>query len=372
MYQTLYIILYSIYVLCFIIQLSYWLFVKRKLLIYDTEQNKSVTDIPFSIIVAAKNEAKNLSSLIPSLLGQEGTRFEVIVIDDQSTDTTSLLLKKYADTYAHFRYKTLSNIPEAFNSKKYALDTGIRMAKHENIILTDADCMPSSNRWAQILLGKMAEGSNMILGVSHYIYKKSLLNLIIRFETLQTMISYLSFALSGVPYMGVGRNLAYKKQAFISFNGFGGIENIVGGDDDLLVQKMSKAYNVSICIDKEAICYSHPKTDFLSYIKQKKRHLSVGKYYLPKFKFLLTLDGVSNMFFYTLFLLFVIIDKLSVLLAFLFVSKLLISSFAMYKAKLKVGAKISFIEIILMDVLNSYITSILGGYSVLVKNKKWN
>jgi len=363
---------FSIYVLCFILQLIYWLFIKSRLLTYVIKTNDNTDDRSFSIVIAAKNEFNNLSKLIPHLLEQNGTCFEIIIIDDQSTDATGSLLNNYAQRYNHFRYRSIKNTPKGFNSKKYALDTGIKMAKYQNIILTDADCMPSSNKWAQILLRQIEETPKIILGISHYTYKKGLLNLIIRFETFQTMINYLNFALAGVPYMGVGRNLSYKKETFLAFEGFDGIKNIVGGDDDLLVQKMSKACDVAICIDKNAICYSHPKTDIFSYIKQKKRHFAVGKYYLPKFKLLLTLDTLSNMFFYSLFLLFVIIDKLSILVAILFMSKLLVSSFVMYKTKFKVHAKISFLEILVMDVFNTFVTNILGGYSVLVKNKKWN
>ena len=246
------------------------------------------------------------------------------------------------------------------------------MAKHEQILLTDADCLPNSDTWGVKMLKNVCNNEDIVLGISHYFHKKGFLNFFIRYETLNTMLNYLTFALSGMPYMGVGRNLSYSKSTFFKSNGFDDIEGIVGGDDDLLIQKISKNNKVNICIEKDAICYSKPETKLLSYLKQKKRHLSVGKKYKQKFKVLLSLDLASNILFYVLFLFFMINDKLSTLLFIIFLCKLIISSIITYSAKIKTHAKISFLEIAVMDFLNSFITSILGMYSILAKNKRWN
>jgi len=364
-------VLFYLFGICSLIQLGYWLLIKSSILFYRPLIPQEQFKKSFSIVIAAKNEYENLLELIPLLLKQEATTFEIIIVNDQSTDQTESLLQEFESKHSNFHYKTIKETPLNFNSKKYALDTGIRMAKYDCVLLTDADCLPSSPQWAKKMVSQQSDEKEIVLGISHYTYKKGFLNLIIRYETLQTMISYLGFALVGMPYMGVGRNLCYTKTAFIKAEGFSGIEKIVGGDDDLLIQKIAKK-KVAICIDKEAICCSKPKKKLSSYLKQKKRHLSVGRYYLPKFKFLLALEASSNMFFYGLFLFFIINDNLSMIVFTVFLSKLITASFFSYKIKIRVHAKISLLEILVMDFFHSFITTTLGVYSVLVKHKKWS
>jgi hypothetical protein len=145
------------------------------------------------------------------------------------------------------------------------------------------------------------DGVEVVLGYGAYHKRKGVLNKLIRFETFHTAMQYLSFALAGLPYMGVGRNLAYKKELFYRHKGFSSHNHIPGGDDDLFVNMAATADNTRVVIDPDAHTLSVPHTRFTSWYKQKTRHYSVAKFYKPLHRFLLTLYSISQFLFYPLF-----------------------------------------------------------------------
>jgi hypothetical protein len=133
------------------------------------------------------------------------------------------------------------------------------------------------------------EDTEIVLGYGSYFKRPGLLNKLIRFETFHTALQYLSYALAGMPYMGVGRNLSYKKDLFFKNKGFSALNQIPGGDDDLFINKVATKTNTAIVIDEEAHTLSEPKKKWSHWWNQKLRHYSTAKYYKPKFKFLLGL-----------------------------------------------------------------------------------
>jgi hypothetical protein len=125
------------------------------------------------------------------------------------------------------------------------------------------------------------------------------LNKIIRFDTFHTALQYLSYALAGQPYMGVGRNLSYKKAVFLRNKGFSAINHVPGGDDDLFINKVATKENTAIVIDKDTFTLSDPKKNFGEWFRQKARHYTTAKYYKPRHKFLLGLYS-TRIFCFTL------------------------------------------------------------------------
>ena len=192
--------------------------------------------------------------------------------------------------------------PHHINEKKYALTLGIRSAKKEVILLTDADCWPESDRWVSEMARPFAnKKTDIVLGYSQYEKKPGFLNALIKFETLLTGLHYITFALLRKPYMGVGRNLAYRKELFLSNNGFGRYQKVTGGDDDLFVREHANMRNTKVVMNKDVLITSIPKTTWRSYLIQKKRHLSVGKHYKFTDKMLLGLLFVSKLSFWFFF-----------------------------------------------------------------------
>lgn len=237
---------------------------------------------PFSVIVAARNELSNLQELLPLILNQKYPEFEVIVVLDRSTDPSKEYLESLAKSEPGLRLLSISHPPDTFNGKKYAITQAVNLAKYEWLLFTDADCCPASIFWIENFAKAITNQSGIIFGVSPYRKKPTLLNQFIQYETIYTAMKYISAALLKKPYMAVGRNLAYKKSLFLSGNGFFPYEGTTGGDDDLFVQKYGTSSNTAVVIEKNGITYSEPKTDIREYLRQKTRHLHVGKLYKQK------------------------------------------------------------------------------------------
>lgn len=252
-----------------------------------------------SVVVCAKNECENLRKLIPVLLSQDYPEFEVILVDDKSSDDTYDFGIELGQKEERFKLIRINSRPDHINNKKYAITLGVKAAKFEQILLTDADCLPASENWIKEMnLGFKNDRKQIVLGYSQYDKVPGLLNYFIRYETILTAINYLGLGLIGYPYMAVGRNLAYRKSLFLEKNGFGKFQGILGGDDDLFTNQHAKRKNTSIVLSKDATVYSTPKTRLGEYLQQKTRHLSVGKHYRRADKLLLGFLMVTRMLFW--------------------------------------------------------------------------
>lgn len=251
--------------------------------------NKKPQPLPVSVIVCAHDEEENLKELIPILLAQDHREFEVIIVDDRSNDSTfDLLLAQTAKDH-RLRMVHVNRTPPHVNSKKYALTLGIKAARYEWILLTDADCRPDGSAWISTMSSHFSDTTEFVLGYSPYLKKSGILNAFVRFEALLTGMQYISFALLGNPYMGVGRNMAYRRSKFLGVKGFNNILHVTGGDDDLFVNQHAKGSNTSVCLEVQSHTHSIPKTTWQSFFTQKVRHLSVGRRYRLSHRFLLGL-----------------------------------------------------------------------------------
>ncbi|WP_375416427.1 glycosyltransferase [uncultured Hymenobacter sp.] len=264
---------------------------------------------PVSVIVCARNEADNLRELLPLLLAQDyAAGFEIVLIDDRSTDETPLLAQQYVQLYPHkFRLVTVRAPPPGLAPKKYALTLGIRAARHARLLFTDADCRPASPQWLRLMQrgfspqggDRESAGADLVLGFSPYAARPGLLNQLIRYETLLTGAQYLSFAWRGQPYMGVGRNLAYTRAAFEATKGFASHLKQLSGDDDLFVQAaVKRGLRVAVVADGPAQASSWPAETWAAWWRQKRRHLSAGPAYPLADRLRLGLFLSANMAYY--------------------------------------------------------------------------
>lgn len=235
--------------------------------------------LPVSVVVCAHDEEQNLKVLIPALLEQDHSLFEVIIVNDRSNDATFDMLLAEASRDHRLRMVHVNRTPPHVDNKKYALTLGIKAARYEWILLADADCVPTSKSWISTMSAAFHEQTNFVLGYSPYQKLPGFLNKVIRFEALVTAIQYVSFALLKMPYMGVGRNMAYRRSRFLEGKGFNNILNIIGGDDDLYVNQNASGKDTAVCVDRAAHMVSVPKLTWGEFYRQKIRHLSVGKRY---------------------------------------------------------------------------------------------
>ncbi|MGY5848857.1 glycosyltransferase [Salegentibacter sp. F14] len=243
---------------------------------------------PVSVIICAKNEAENLREFLPVILEQEYPDFEVVVINDASNDNTLEIIEEFQKIDGRIKIVNVQNNEAFWANKKYALTLGIKKARNSHLLFTDADCAPQSKRWISGMVENFSPEKSIILGYGGYFKNKnSFLNKLIRFETLLTAIQYFSYARMGIPYMGVGRNLAYTSELFYAHKGFASHLHLRSGDDDLFVNEAATASNTDICFDQETITRSVPKKTFKEWFDQKRRHVSVAKHYRLKHKLLL-------------------------------------------------------------------------------------
>lgn len=257
---------------------------------------------PVSVIVCAKNEAENLRKFIPSILNQDYPNFELVLINDASSDETLDVIEEFQELDSRVKKVDVQNNEAFWANKKYALTLGIKKAVNPYLLFTDADCEPQSNQWISEMAARFESPKSIILGYGGYfINKRSFLNKLIRFETLLTAIQYFSYAQWGTPYMGVGRNLAYTSEEFYRQSGFASHLHIRSGDDDLFVNQAANAENTAICIQPEAITRSIPKKTFKKWFIQKRRHVSIAGHYKKYHRFLLGVFYMSQVLFWILF-----------------------------------------------------------------------
>ncbi len=257
--------------------------------------------LPVSVIVCAKNEAENLRTHIPFLLQQEYHNFEIILINDCSTDESLEVMEQFQAQDQRIKIVNVQNNERFWANKKYALTLGIKCAKNEYLLFTDADCKPTSKWWIQEMVKNFSTQKSIILGYGGYQKEKGFLNKLIRFETLLTALQYFGYAKNGNAYMGVGRNLAYTSSVYYQNKGFVNHIHIRSGDDDLFVNAAATPKNTAICVDKDAFTRSIPKKSFKAWLRQKRRHVSTAKHYKTKHKRALSIFYVTQLLFWLLF-----------------------------------------------------------------------
>ncbi len=331
-------IVFTGFCLVALIQLFYYLFFFQRLAFFQTKPKTKSQQHPISVIICARDEAGNLANNLPgSLVQSYPSTHEVIVVNHNSQDDTRYLLDEFKKTFKDLHIVNLEYEAIGIPGKKYPLSMGIKEAKHEIVLLTDADCVPASEFWIQKMQDGYDNGVQIILGYSPYRKKPGFLNKIIRFETFHSALQYLSYSLAGSPYMGVGRNLSYKKELFFRNKGFSNINHLPGGDDDLFINMVATKENTNIVIDREAFTLSEPKTTFGDWIKQKTRHYSTGKYYKSKHKWLLGLYSTSLFLFYPLFFASLFFNWKVTLI--IFAVRLIVQGIVYYKAMQKLDEK---------------------------------
>jgi glycosyltransferase involved in cell wall biosynthesis len=282
------------------IQLAYYLLIFGKFA-FAKPQKSTPKRISISVIVCAKNEAENVAQFIPILAEQDYPDYEIILIDDASSDNTLEIFEEFEKQYSNVRLVKVQNNEAFWGNKKYALTLGIKASKKDYLLFTDADCYPASKDWITTMSSQFTMHKTIVLGYGAYEkVANSFLNKIIRFETMLTAVQYFSWAKMGHPYMGIGRNLAYKKEEFYNVKGFINHMKIRSGDDDLFINEIAKSKNTAICYVPESFTYSQPKRTFNAWFTQKRRHVSTARYYKSFDKIQLGLFYVSQFLFLVL------------------------------------------------------------------------
>lgn len=287
-----------LFLVMWVIQLYYFFYYFIRVAASKTDKELIDRNIPVSVVISARNEEKNLMEHIPAIMDQSHKQFEVVVVNDSSWDDTEAILKALHVRFPNMHIIHLDEEKQNMQGKKFALTLGIKAAKYDHIVLTDADCAPLSNDWLSRMVASMKDKTQLTLGFSGYKKYKGWLNKIIRFDTMMIGLQYLGFAKSGSPYMGVGRNLAYTKDLFFSVGGFKSHYSLSSGDDDLFVNQVATKYNTNVVISPDAQTISEPKKTWKDWLIQKRRHLITAPLYKSQHKTTLAMWSVSFLLLY--------------------------------------------------------------------------
>lgn len=291
----------SVFLFAALFQIFFYLFFYLAPVTRNKDRRESVSEA-VSVIICARNEAANLEKFLPSVLEQNYGNYEVIVVNDCSEDDSDILLGSLAQKYNHLRVSTIKKDVKFSHFKKFAMFIGIKAAKNELLLFTDADCEPVGPEWISKMVSGFSEGKDIVLGYGGYFSQKGLLGRYIGYDTFFIAMQYFGMAARGLPYMGVGRNLAYRRSIFFQNGGFGKHNTLMSGDDDLFVQENGNASNVALVLEKESFTRSVPSTSLKQFMDRKRRHFTTAPHYKKGIKALLFMEPTTRILFYASFI----------------------------------------------------------------------
>ncbi len=361
----------AILIFAALVQVVYYWGIYGKIAFLKPKNEFVRSDQPVSVIVCARDEYYNLKENLPLILQQDYPVFEVVVVNHGSVDDTAFLLRDLTDEYPNLKIVNLPQDLNFFTGKKFPLSIGIKSAKYDVLLFTDADCVPRSNQWIRRMAANFTEGTDIVLGYGPYRKAKSLLNLLIRFETTRIAMNYLGFARIGMPYMGVGRNMAYRKSLFYRQNGFISHYRIQSGDDDLFINKAATPKNTRIEIQEDAHTLSVPKASLNLWLRQKRRHLQTGGFYKPAHKFVLGLFALTQALFWGLAILLLVLWYQPYIVIGIVVLRLFSQLFVTAKVMRKFSEKGFLMLIPLMEFFLMIISPVLAFANTMSKPVKW-
>lgn len=322
-----------------------------------------------SVIVSCKNAEATIKTTVESILKQKQVDFELIIIDDFSSDRTLEILK----SVKHPKLVVSSaNVDKP--GKKAALSQAINQAKNDILLFTDADCIPSSELWIRSMLETLLQNpdTEIVLGYGPMFKAKSWVNLFARYETWLTAMQYFSYAIFKIPYMGVGRNLMYKKSAFMRVNGFNQHEDMASGDDDLFITSVANRHNIAINLDADAFVYSEAKDQLTTFFRQKTRHISTSVRYKRSHQILLSIFAFTQAGIYLVLILGLIMNTFNLHATFLIlISKWVVQTLLHYRWMKRLDSKDLWLFFPILDILLSVYYFILSCYSLFRKKNTW-
>ena len=300
----------------FAVQLLFYLLLYKKPYSYEKKREKNLpVDAvlpPVSVIIASKNESENLAKNLPQILEQDYPDFEVIVVNSGSTDESDIVLKALAQKYGHLYHTYVPENEGQTNEKKLALTVGIKAAKNNALLFTEAYCKPWTPRWIRHFAEEFAKGKEVVLGFNKLtVPKKTGMRKFILYDNLIQSVKYLSMAISKKPFMGIGRNMAYTRELFFRNNGFSALLNIDGGEDDLLIHKIATGDNTGVVLSPDSMTETDIGEKFAIWRSLKSKYLYTKKFYRGASSFIFSCETCSKYLFYLLTLAAVLTGSLS-------------------------------------------------------------
>jgi glycosyltransferase involved in cell wall biosynthesis len=365
-------ICFGLFCAIIVIQVFYYSYFFLRLAGFKQRTKENTVEHPVSVVICARDEAHNLVKNLPGVLVQNyKTTHEVVLVNDNSSDESKYVIDEFKRSFKNLNMVELTQEAIMITGKKFPLSMGIKSAKYEIVLLTDADCVPASEYWIQKMQDTYSDDIEIVLGYGAYHKQPGLLNKLIRFETFHTALQYLSYAIAGTPYMGVGRNLSYKKNVFLRNKGFSSINQIPSGDDDLFINQVANSTNTAISIDPDTFTLSDSKKTWNEWLSQKYRHYTTSKYYQPKHKFLLGLYSLSLFLLYPFLAISMLFFNWWIALA-VFGVRFILQAFVYFKTMKKLKESDLFPWFLLLDIWMFFYFIFTAPAIWKAPRKNWN
>jgi len=353
-----------------LVQLAYFWGVFSRLAFFRKKRAENEST-PVSIVICARNEYLHLKKNLPIIMEQEYPDFEVVVVNDSSDDDTEFLLKTFAERYPRLTIVHFRENRNFFSGKKFPLALGIKSAKYDTILLSEADCRPASAFWLRNMQHAYSGKAEMVLGYSRIEERKGLFDKLIRFDAVFMAMKYMSYALAGMPYTGVGKNLSYSRKLFYRGGGFISHYRIRFGDDDLFVNRNAVPGKTRIEPNPESQTISTTLYTFSRWIKKKKRQITTARYYKGSHKWVLGFFSVTQLLFYLCFVPLVIWNVYLYVTLSIFALRMLSALFVFKRCMKQLQEHKLLLYLPLFELLLVFLTPLLSLSASVVKQDKW-
>lgn len=287
----------------FLVQLFFYLYYYRGVLrkSHNIQKGKVTYEAekqPVTVIICARDQAASLEEHLPAILTQDYPEFQVVVVNDASSDETEDVLVRLEQSYPHLYHTFVPPGVQSVSARKMAISIGIKAAKYDILLFTDANCIPSGNQWISSMMRHFDAKCDIVLGYCSYIRNKGFLRRIAAYDTLFTALQFMGFSETGKPYMGLGCNLAYRKELFFKNRGFASHLNLKSGEDDLFIGEIANATNTSIDVTPESKVRTQTSDVWNHWREQKINHINTFSYYKAGTRFRTGSELFSRFLFY--------------------------------------------------------------------------
>ncbi|MFV0467405.1 MAG: glycosyltransferase [Dysgonomonas sp.] len=361
-----------------LIQVFFYFVYYRKPLVYRKKQMSREIDIhsslvkpSVSVVIISKNESVSLEKNLPFVLSQDYPDFEVIVVNDGSTDESEEVLRRLEHTNPHL-YHTFS--PDS-RDRKLSMTIGIKATTKDVLLFTEASCKPLSDQWIEQMMEHLTDQTEVVLGYSYYEGDTSFYNRMANFDGLYFSLQYLSKAILKHPYTGTFRNLAFRRKLFFDHKGFSEVLNY-DSCEDVFINKVMNKENVTVSLSQDSFTsmvldsYSLWKNIRVTY-KRAENHFKGGRHNI------FSVETLSRLLFYLVFVLLlaygIVLENWAFVgvVGLLFAIRLLIQMIIINKAGKYFKTSTFYWSFILCDILQPFYNWSFGLLSRKKDNQKY-